>query len=246
MNGALVSTVIRSLALTVGGGNASQSSALWRDSWTRRGPAQSKEGNETDGETNEVKQTGLRYKKSLEAHGMIWLPSDLFNWDTWPIFTLQSFEDLAVYRNAFQKSFKHMPDIQKKLGQENRFFVTYRSFFSRAKQYPWGLANFDREREYAIDLGAELIVQESVKDVFSLLASRFECNVKNESARKTILLKPLDEDKANGLIGLDYGTLEALLPGVPICHAHPQIERAIYMSAWPIGLHTEEGTSLTW
>ncbi len=139
-----------------------------------------------------------------------------------------------------------MPDIQKKLGQENRFFVTYRTFFSRAKQYPWGLANFDRERGYAIDLGAELIVQESVKDVFSLLASRFECNVKNESARKTILLKPLDEDKANGLIGLDYGTLEALLPGVPICHAHPQIERAIYMSAWPIGLHTEEGTSLTW
>ncbi len=63
MNGALVSTVIRSLALTVGGGNASQSSALWRDSWTRRGPAQSKEGNETDGETNEVKQTGLRYKR---------------------------------------------------------------------------------------------------------------------------------------------------------------------------------------
>lgn len=215
MNGALVTTVIRSLALTVGGGNASQSSALWRDSWTRHGPAQRKEGHETDGEANKVKHIGLRYKKTLEAHGMIWLPSDLLNWNTWPIFTLQSFGDLAVYRNAFQRSFKHMPDIQKKLGQENRFFATYRSFLSQAKQYPRGSAKFDREREYAIHLGAELIVQEFVKDVFSLLASRSECDVKNESARKTIFLKPLDEDEANGLIGLDYGTLEALLPGVP-------------------------------
>ena len=76
MNGALVSTVIRSLALTVGGGDPSQSSALWRDSWTRYGPAQREEGQE-DGETSKEKQIGLKYKESLEAHGMIWLPSGL-------------------------------------------------------------------------------------------------------------------------------------------------------------------------
>lgn len=82
-------------------------------------------------------------------------------------------------------------------------------------QYPEGSANFDREREYAIHLGAGLIVQEFVKDIFSPLASRFKCDVKDERARKTIFLKSLDEDEAKGLIGLDFGAVGALLPGQP-------------------------------
>lgn len=57
--------MIRSLVLTVGWGNASQSSALWRDLWVRRGPAPRKEGHETEGETNKVKQIKLRYKKRV-------------------------------------------------------------------------------------------------------------------------------------------------------------------------------------
>ena len=76
MMGVLVSTIIWSLALTVGGGDPSQSSALWCDSWTRYGPAQ-REGGQEDGETSKEKQIGLKYKESLEAHGMIWLPSGL-------------------------------------------------------------------------------------------------------------------------------------------------------------------------
>ena len=124
-------------------------------------------------------------------------------------------KDLAVYRNGFQKSFKHMPDIQKKLKQENRFFATFRSYLTRAKQYPRGSVSFDRNSKYAIYLGAELIVQEFIKDIFSLLADRFECGVKDESARKTIFLEPLDEDEANGLVGLDFGTVETLLRGQP-------------------------------
>lgn len=128
LNGALVSTVIRNLALTVDGGDASRSSALWRDSWSRQVPAPTEENQETDGETSEVMQVGLRYKEVLEIHGMIWLTSGLLTWDTWPKFAPEVVGNLAVYRNAFQKSFKHTPDIQKKLKQEHQFFPGFRSY----------------------------------------------------------------------------------------------------------------------
>ena len=214
MNGALVSTVIRSLALTIGGGDLSQSSALWCDSWTRYSPTQRKEGQE-DGETSKEKQIGLKYKESLEAHGMILLPSSLLTWDTWPIFTPKVMKDLAVYQNGFQKSFKHMPDMQKKLKQENRLFATFCSYLTRAKQYPRGSVSFDWNSKYAIYLGAELIVQEFIKDIFSLFASRFECGVKDESVWKTIFLESLDKDEANGLVELDFGMVETLLRSQP-------------------------------
>ena len=216
LNGALVSTVIRSLALTVGGGDPSRSSALWRDSWTRQVPTPPEENQESDGETSEVKQVGLRYKESLENHGMIWLPSGLLTWDTWPAFAPEVLGDLAVYRNAFQKSFKHMPDIQKKLKQENRFFASFRSYLKRARIHSRSSPNlFYQKTMHALNLGAELIIQAFIKDIFSLLAGRFECDVKNKRARKAIFLKSLEEEEASGLAGLDYGTIEALLPREP-------------------------------
>lgn len=59
-----------------------------------------------------------------------------------------------------------------------------------------------------------------LKDIFSLLASRFECDVIDESVRKAIFLKPLKEDKTSGLAGLDYSMVEVLL------HRKPNISLA--------------------
>lgn len=74
-------------------------------------------------------QVGLRYKEVLEIHGMIWQTSGLLTWDTWPNFAPEVVGNLAVDRDAFQKSFKHTPDIQKKLKQEHQFFSQFSLLF---------------------------------------------------------------------------------------------------------------------
>lgn len=69
-----------------------------------------------------------------------------------------------------------------------------------------------RAREHAISSRAELIVQGFVKDIFSLLASRFKLRCKGLKRSENHVFffvffwKPLDEDGANGLRGLEFGT----------------------------------------
>lgn len=75
-----------------------------------------------------------------------------------------------------------------------------------------------------------------LKDIFSLLASRFECDVTDdtdESVRKAIFLKPLEEDETSGLAGLDYGMVEVLL------HRKPNISLA-KAAARHANLHFEQ------
>lgn len=55
--------------------------------FVQHGSTQRKENHKTDSKTNELKQVSLRYMRSLEAHKFIWLPSDIFNQNTWPIFS---------------------------------------------------------------------------------------------------------------------------------------------------------------
>ena len=191
------------------------------------------------------KSQGLDMARSFETCGMAWLAGSMMNWGA-PAFTARALRRLVIARNGLQLSHRKTRNIQAKLQRENCFFQLWDSALREARDGLARLSRGDHEDSIWTDgwhyqgnrlfedlcsgsgseaaywtfrLGAELVIQAYILEVYSVLASRSGNSQRPKAvelaANLTGLLEHLEESAAAGLEGLTPTIVTALLGQAP-------------------------------
>lgn len=153
---------------------------------------------------------GLNYSYSVTRYGAIWLPSQLFLWQSAPLFKSTLFKRLAFARNGLQDSFHKVSNITQIITHRDQFFQLFRQHAQRYRYLP-DCSERRREQNRVGKLAGQLIVQQYIQEVFELLRSRAKGSDETEAP---IVQEPLEEPWVTvqqGLCGLDHALIERLL-----------------------------------
>ena len=190
----MISALIRTLRLTLGGGQFSMNRELWLKSWSvkKRHPSHRR---------SKI-QWGLDYRSCIKNHGLVWLSSDLVLWNVLPTLNSRALKHLAIARNAFQLTFRRQYGIQRILNEEDRFFELFRHFLQIVKSMPRESQEFINRRTRVLQLGADLVIKAYIQDILALLTTRFDCAERNAHSRFQRFTRSLTAEEALGLRGL--------------------------------------------
>lgn len=237
INGVLLSAVMRTFQLIFGGVTPHSISALWRDTW---------DGTKSRGRSasnKRVKKLGLNYAKCVDKFGCAWLPDNLMVWSHPPRFTPNALNQLSLANNAFQRSFMRTPRIQERLSREQ---MSDQLFIEHLRRYRDHVADSPEQQQAfqaAFNLGASLIVQAYIVDLFHLLATRIPSDIPesriNQPARLRDFLSPLTVEERLGLRGLHHRMIETLLSRAPTV-LKPKMPRTSSFAEYNTGLWVDK------
>lgn len=217
VNGVMVSTLVRTLRMTLSGCDPTASPSLWRHRWNARRYHSSHDADEA--EPAPTHRLGLDYKQSLQDYGMVWLQRDLILWEALPMFTPRAVKTLHVARNGFQRSLKRTPNIQARLVRENTLLNGFRDHAKQLRgdhaRPPFQNVDASRRRKELFRLGAQLIISQFIRDLWVHLAARAHPDIRNESSRTGIFTQPLSQEEREGFKGITYDMIEKLISATP-------------------------------
>ncbi|KAL8801117.1 MAG: hypothetical protein Q9182_004669 [Xanthomendoza sp. 2 TL-2023] len=210
--GLVIAAMFRTLRLSLGGLEPTAFPRLWLQSWTqrkRRGTRRNPDGEERP----RRRFCGLGFKEQVRRHGVSALPEEHFHWEGVPSLT-RRFLHRSHLSNDFQAGFRAQPHIQAILTQHDRLLTGFRVKVQTALVTPDpGLA-----LEAVITLGAELVIQEYVREVFRRVQG-WICHgitgARNKEAAWIPHRNRLDDEELQGLRGLNHAMLVRLYgPGI--------------------------------
>lgn len=175
-------------------------------------------GSERPGQQGSTLQHGVGISDCIERYGIAWLPRDKVLWNTeYPTFTAEAMRTLAVTKNGFQRSFSKTSNIQRKIQDEDTTFT--------ALGHLLGGEDAEEQRR-GFHIAAEMVVQDYVKSVIAILASRWTGGSKSPRTKtqlkEFISFAEMSEGEAAGLEGLTYDLASRMVGGVPrVVQARP-------------------------
>ena len=203
-NGVMASAVLRTLQASLGAEEEERQFSLWRASWELRHLDQEAEVVLPD---ESRQRTGLNYRDCIANHGMAWLPLERVLWHGLPTFSEEVIATLGLARNGFGRRMRGHPDVLRRLTKQNREFSLYQTLLDDAPNHA-PAARFGQK--WVQRLGAELVVQQYILDVYALLRGRFE-NTHGVGS----FLADADAYTQQGLRGLCYESVRAIILEAP-------------------------------
>ncbi|KAL8895783.1 MAG: hypothetical protein Q9192_003451 [Flavoplaca navasiana] len=207
VNGYMVSTVIRTLRLTINGSDPKRSPELWKSvlRTKRKGVPAAGEGEDP---AEAPLRRGLNFQRSLSKYGIVWLPSDLIAWEKTPTYKPGSLRQLALARNAFFSQLKNNRQVQQNMAEERTILSIFRN--DAQDNLATGSAE---DRQITFQRGAELVLSQFVRDVWSILSERHLGKNKRAEVHRAWLLEHLDEGEADGYQGLTPSLVAKVVQG---------------------------------
>lgn len=219
-HGVMVSMLLRVLRYSFNGDGRHMSAILHR-TWAQRTRTQQDDNSIDD--TNEEnrlqpigpyqkrKQYGLDLNTQIQRFGLPWLPRDLFLWNAeYVILSQAAGKKQAIARSAFQQSFQKSSNIQKKLELEDERFCRLQDLFNSPSR------NAQIE---GFKVAAQMVIREYVRDVISLLASRWDNGPASGRSQTRlwafIAHTGLTDDEAAGFEGLTFKMARQMIGGEP-------------------------------
>ena len=201
INGVLLSGIMRTFRLMLSSATPASIPSVWME--------KSKKG-----------KLGLNYQQSVQDWGLAWLPDALMEWSHPPRFSNTALSCLSLVHNAFQRSFIKTSGIQGLISRENRVSQFFREHLRAHRNHPVDSPENKRAVTAALTLGANLIVQAYILDVFELLSARVPSAAPEKRSyrlqRIRQFLAPLQiPEERQGLRGLHYTMLATLLGKPP-------------------------------
>ncbi len=215
-NGIMISAILRTLRLIMGGLEPFSMSGLWLKSWTSK-RRKLRAGAALNARSFQPLRLGLNYRSSLERYGLAWLPNRLMNWTGTPRFTPEAQQHLALTRNAFQITFHRARNIQDLVNRENEFDKLFIEMMQERLNHIADSKAHQQSLNFALISAASLIIQCYIQDVFALLATRVPSPRNLPQSRRhaatelTNFTSSLTANEAAGLAGLSYPMVERLL-----------------------------------
>ncbi|KAI9810552.1 MAG: hypothetical protein M1827_006225 [Pycnora praestabilis] len=216
LNGVMMSALIRTLKLSIGGDDPLLHRDLWQKSWRvrqrHRQPAiQNDEDEEPPRRGRQV--LGLDYGRCVARFGLVWLPEHMILWNhTLPTFQEHFIRKLAISRNGFEKSLKHTTTIamSRAVAKDDQFLTLFDEYLADAK------TSDSDDKIGVLKLAAELVIQNYISQVLELLTRRaFPGDSAADQEHRDHLKDRLTDNEVKGLSGLTYVMIERLIGAPP-------------------------------
>ena len=210
-NGVMVEAMLQTLRYCIGSLALARNPALGRLSWSVRARHGTAQHPASDDVRPPVHRLGLDYRRCLDDRGMTWLPRERVAWEGLPRFRREIISRLELGRAGFGQHLEGRRGVLDKLTEENRAFAQFRSMLEESRTDAMG-NDQAAERQWMLELGAELVIQAYIRGIFEILHQR-----KQPSGRASLAssLQGLTEDQAAGLGGLTHGMVEAIMGQAP-------------------------------
>lgn len=216
-NGVMLSAIIRTLQLVVGGTSPLRMPSIWSATCSnQRGPQPRKQASK---KRPRFELLGLNYRQSMQRFKMGWLPYHLVDWVHPPRFTANALSRLALTKNAFQRTFtrlygKKLPHTREELADR-----VFQEYLHAHRQHPSDIPEHEEAIQKALKLGASRVIQAYIQELFAHLATRLPSalpGIRIDTTRRLeTFLAPLSPEEKQGLRGLHYDMIARLLTFPP-------------------------------
>jgi len=192
----MVMVSLRSLRFAFGNSIPATNPSLWKKKLRTK----------DDGSGQWKNSIGLGYSDSLKTRGMIWLPLRLFLWESIPLPTRRFISRHGLLANAIKQSFRSR-NVEAAVHKEHLVYAAFKSQLHTNRD--------ESSRVETLQTGAELVIQQLIKDVFKILVSRQFGTQRPLPVHFDRALTPLDTEERDGLRGLTWTMVERVLQRPP-------------------------------
>jgi hypothetical protein len=202
VNGVMISAMLRTLQANLGAKRHLQERSLWAKNWmVKERPLAQGESSDEDDEASAVLKLGLNYDRCFRRHGIALLPANLIDWSGLPTFSADVIGRLGLAKNGFGRHLHQGKTLHHKVHDEIDMMLAYQQRLVDSLALP--VHSEERAgRTAVLRLGAELVIQAYLKEIWAIL------NRRREKDAEDVKGPSLSGIELDGLEGSSYVMIE--------------------------------------